>query len=48
MYKLEIICESCDHHFILVTKEETNPSFCPFCSNPFTVEEELELDNEAE
>lgn len=43
MYKIETICDSCDAHFVIVTQEETSPSFCPFCSNPYTVEEELEL-----
>jgi hypothetical protein len=30
MYKTEILCESCDEHFIIVTKE-TEPTYCPFC-----------------
>lgn len=33
MTKIEIICESCDSHYIIVTKDDDKEvSFCPFCS----------------
>lgn len=32
MTKTEIICESCDSHFIVVLKEDLPIQFCPFCS----------------
>lgn len=32
MFKTEIICESCDNHYIIVTSlEEQDPIYCPFC-----------------
>lgn len=48
MYKLEIICGGCDTQFIVVTKEEVNPAFCPFCSNPLPEEDELDMGDESE
>jgi len=30
MIKIEIICETCDEHFIIVTKDN-EPEYCPFC-----------------
>jgi uncharacterized paraquat-inducible protein A len=30
MLKTEVICESCDAHFVVVSQED-QPSFCPFC-----------------
>ena len=30
MLKTEVICESCDSHFIVVSQEE-EPTYCPFC-----------------
>jgi len=33
MIKTEIMCESCDSHFIVVTKdEESEVVYCPMCS----------------
>ena len=31
MTKIEIICESCDEHYIIVTTSDNEPQFCPFC-----------------
>jgi len=45
MTKTEIVCESCNEHYILVTIEEKNSLYCPFCSSPFA-EEALELGDE--
>jgi len=42
MYKIEIICSntSCGEHFILVSPQESIPSYCPYCSS--IIEEEQE------
>ena len=31
MYQYEIKCEECDSHFIVATKQDQEPLFCPFC-----------------
>jgi len=41
MLKTEVICGSCDTQFIVVSLEESQPSFCPYCTAP--VPDELEL-----
>lgn len=41
MFKTEIICETCDKHYVIVISEENeDPTYCPFCST------KLELDQE--
>ncbi len=41
MVKVEVICESCDTQFIVLSKDES-PSYCPFCSNPIDTDTEEE------
>jgi Zn finger protein HypA/HybF involved in hydrogenase expression len=32
MIKNEILCETCDNHYIIITQsEEQDPIYCPFC-----------------
>ena len=43
MIKTEILCESCDNHYAIVTAhEDQDPIYCPFCQTSFeeVVEEE--------
>ena len=33
MTKTEIICDSCDNHYVIITSdEELDPIYCPFCN----------------
>jgi len=34
MQKIEIICNECSKHYIVIDLEESQPSFCPYCSEP--------------
>lgn len=31
MTQTEIICESCDQHYIILVTNEEEPLYCPFC-----------------
>lgn len=45
MYKTEIICDGCESHYIVVTKKKDQINFCPFCSEPYSYDEQNEDDN---
>lgn len=45
MVKSEIICNNCESHYIIVTKEEEQLNFCPICAAPLESDERIE-DNE--
>lgn len=34
MVKTEILCETCDNHYVIVTtSEDQDPIYCPFCQS---------------
>jgi len=39
MKKIEIICPSCETHYVIVTKESEKVNHCPFCGTPYSDEE---------
>lgn len=44
MLKTEIICESCNNQFIIVSiDDKIVPEYCSFCASPFPEENELDL-----
>lgn len=39
MFKIEIVCEMCNKHFIIVLADESDdPDYCPFCSTKLQME----------
>lgn len=48
MLKTEVLCQSCDQQFILVTVDEIEPTNCPFCTSPLPVESDLDFGGEEE
>lgn len=45
MVKSEIICNNCESHYIIVTKEIESLNFCPICAAPLDIEEEQSDDD---
>lgn len=48
MFKTEIICNGCESHFILVTRTKEQINFCPFCSEPYSIEDDSLVDDDEE
>lgn len=47
MLKTEIICDSCNNHYIVVTEDEVYPGYCPLCSSPILEEEDLDIGDDS-
>lgn len=48
MKKIEVICEFCAEHYIVIQKEDSNAELqnCPFCNSVVTMTEDLEIEDE--
>lgn len=51
MFKTEVICDTCESQYIIVTRSNDQAAtFCPFCSSSIALEEEddddLDIDEE--
>lgn len=40
MVKTEIICENCNENYIIVTKDDKDPEFCPFCGATQSIDDD--------